>query len=72
MKETVLQKLKEKHKSSGGHNGYYLALLIHELQSTYREVRTVISEIYKDGNLYIREGSKGILIFYKSNKNEAK
>jgi hypothetical protein len=72
MKEIVLQKIKEKHEASGGHNGYYLAMLIHELQSTYQEVRTAISEIYKDGNLYVCEGSKGNLIFYKSDKNEAK
>ena len=68
MKEQVLKKLEEKHISSGGHNGWYLAMLIYELKSDYPTVRQAVSEIHKEGLLEVRDGQKGHLLMYKPPK----
>lgn len=65
MKARILEITQRKHISSNGSCGTYFVDLIEELKVTATEFEKVISEMYNDDEIEIREGINGFMIMKK-------
>ncbi|MFL1896826.1 hypothetical protein ACJRPK_14055 [Aquimarina sp. 2-A2] len=59
----ILQALKAKSDTSGGHCGTYLVNLSHSTSIELKELKKALNELYKNKEIKIREGIHGKLIF---------
>ena len=60
-----MQIVNEKHSSSGGSCGTYIAELIRDLNACAVEMGRDISELHKEGLIEVREGIHGFMIMKK-------
>lgn len=61
----VLQAIKKKHLSSGGHCGVFLT----DFEGDFKEIKKKVNELFKLGKITIHDGIHGKLIKYKDENN---
>lgn len=62
MKSKILQIVESKHKSSNGSCGTTFAVFLIQLQVSDSEFQEVITEMYNDNEIEIREGINGFMV----------
>lgn len=72
IEETILEILKEKSRTSGGHCGTYAPDIMQKLNMKYDDLKPYLNSLYKQKLITIHEGAHGKLIFYKKPKTIAK
>lgn len=71
MKAKILQIVRQKHKASNGSCGTYFTEFLTELQIPFNEFEQIISEMYNNEEVQIREGINGYMVMRK-NKTKTK
>jgi hypothetical protein len=66
MKAKILQIVNKKHRASKGSCGTYFKDFIKELQIPLTEFEQIISEMYNNDEIQIREGINGFLVMKKA------
>lgn len=65
MKAKILQIVNEKHKASNGSCGTYFTDFLRELQIPLIEFEEIISEMYNNDEVQIREAINGFIVMKK-------